>query len=386
MCVKEQSLSHSPAENDGSPAIQAIPPDELKATEPTAPSTRTAAPALAPAKSPAPAFSAKGPAKGKRRLWIILAVALVACGGGFAEWWRTRPQLPPGIVFGNGRAEADEIDIDTKFAGRIAEILADEGDVVKSGQVVARMDTRDLEASLKKAQADVEQAHEAIDGANADVAQQEALVLLATQEIARTEDLVKKGFATRELIDQRRQQLGSANATLRANHSKVRELQRAYDASKHDVELYSVDIADNTLVAPREGRIQYRIANTGEVLPAGGKVYTMLDIAYVYMDIYLPTDQVGKLVIGADARIVLDAMPNSAFPAKMSFIAEQAQFTPKTVETQDERDLLMFRVRLKVDPDWLRARAQDVRTGLPGVGYLRLDPTVAWPSKLQGAK
>jgi hypothetical protein len=100
----------------------------------------------------------------------------------------------------------------------------------------------------------------------------------------------------------------------------------------------TVDIADNTLVAPRDGRIQYRVANVGEVLPAGGKVFTMLDISYVYMDIYLPTQQAGKVKFGADARIVLDANPSVAIPAKISFIATQAQFTPKTVETQDERD------------------------------------------------
>jgi len=120
------------------------------------------------------------------------------------------------------------------------------------------------------------------------------------------------------------------------------------------------------------------------VLAAGGKVFTMLDIEYVYMDIYLPTNEAGKVKIGADARIVLDAVPNVAIPAKVLFVATQAQFTPKTVETKDERDKLMFRVRVKIDPERLRARAASVRSGLPGVAYVKYDPQLAWPAKLQG--
>ncbi|MFY9968668.1 MAG: HlyD family efflux transporter periplasmic adaptor subunit [Roseiarcus sp.] len=292
--------------------------------------------------------------------------------------------LPAGIVSGNGRIEADEIDIDTKFAGRIAEMLADEGDMVKGGQVLARMDTRDLEASLKKSEAQVLQARHALEEARANVVQQTTQVTLAKQEFDRTSALVTRGFATLELLDQRRQALNGATAALAAANDRVDEAERAIDAATHDAELYKVNIADNTLAAPRDGRIQYRIANIGEVLPAGGRVFAMLDILYVYMDIYLPTAEAGKVRIGADARIALDAVPNVAIPAKVAFVATQAQFTPKTVETKDERDKLMFRVRVRIDPERLRARGEYVRSGLPGVGYVKYDPSVAWPDKLQG--
>jgi HlyD family secretion protein len=292
--------------------------------------------------------------------------------------------MPPGIAWSNGRIDADEIDIDTKFAGRIAEMLADEGDMVKAGQIVARMDTQDLAASLRKAEAQVQQAQKAIDEANANVVQQTSQVLLAKQQMDRATSLAQEGYQTKEVVDQRQQQLDGANAALEAAQARVIEFQHALEASTHDVELNRVNIADNTLVAPRDGRIQYRIANIGEVLPAGGKVFAMLDISYVYMDVYLPTEEAGKLKIGADARIVLDAYPNVAIPAKVSFIATQAQFTPKAVETKSERDKLMFRIRVRIDPERLRARADSVRSGLPGVAYLRLDPAVAWPPQLQG--
>ncbi len=314
----------------------------------------------------------------------MLALIVIGAGGG-AYWWHAHQGgLPIGLASGNGRIEADEIDIDTKFAGRIAEMLADEGDMVKAGQAVARMDTQDLAASLRKSEAQVQEAQQSLDEARAGVEQQRTQVTLAQQEFDRTNTLVARGFATNELLDQRRQALNGAIAALNAANDRVGEAERARDAATHDVELYKVNIADNTLVAAREGRIQYRIANIGEVLPAGGRVFAMLDIAYVYMDIYLPTAEAGKVKIGAEARIVLDARPDLAIPAKVSFIATQAQFTPKMVETKDERDKLMFRIRVKIDPDRLRAHAESVRSGLPGVAYVLIEPGVAWPPRLEG--
>ncbi len=322
-----------------------------------------------------------------RRWWLRVALALAVLGGGAGGahyWWqRLHPPLPPGIAYGNGRLEADEINIDTKYAGRISEMLADEGDLVKAGQVVARMDTQDLAASLKKSEAQVRQAHRAVDEANANVTQQKTQVLLARQELDRAIALVQKGFQTKEVLDQRQQQLDGADAALNAATLRVIEFEHALDAATHDVELYNVQIADNTLVAPRDGRIQYRIANIGEVLPAGGHVFAMLDTSYVYMDIYLPTEAAGKVRFGADARIVVDAYPNIAIPAKVSFIASQAQFTPKIVETQIERDKLMFRIRVRIDPERLRGKSEIVRSGLPGVAYVLTNPDAKWPAALQ---
>jgi HlyD family secretion protein len=319
------------------------------------------------------------------RLALLLTTVIGGAGGGFYWWLHSQSDLPSGIAFGNGRIEALEIDIDTKFAGRISEILADAGDMVKAGQVLARMDTRDMAASLKKSEAAVGQARKAIDEANANVVQQQTMALLARQEMDRAHTLFAKGFQTQEVVDQRQQTLDAAGAGLKAAQDQVVALQHALEASAHEVELYEVNIADNTLVAPVDGRIQYRIANIGEVLPAGGKVFTTLDVTYVYMDVYLPTDSAGKVKLGSDARIVLDAVPQLAIPAKVLFVATQAQFTPKTVETQSERDTLMFRVRVKIDPERLRARAEKVRSGLPGVTYLQLDAATPWPTRLQGS-
>jgi len=315
---------------------------------------------------------------------LLLLVVLLAATGGAYWWLHPHPGLPPGIASGNGRLEADEIDIDTKFAGRIANLFADEGDLTKAGEILAKMDTRDVEAQLKQSQALILQAQEALNAANATLDQQKSLVLYAQQEIARTQALVGKGFATKEQLDSRTQLLAGAIAGERAAEDTVRGSQDALDAATHAAEIYQANIADDSLVSPRDGRIEYRIANVGEVLPAGGKVFTILDTAYVYMDIYLPTESAGRVKLGSDARIVLDSYPTRAFPAKVVFVAAQAQFTPKTVETQAERDVLMFRVRVRIDPELLLAHAADVRSGLPGMAYVQTDPKVAWPVTLQG--
>jgi HlyD family secretion protein len=371
-------------EQDRNLTVAASPRATESRLENTPSSTDHHVPALADRGLPVPIVKRE-----RARSWLIravIALAVLAAGAGasYYGWQRLHPQLPAGIAFGNGRLEADEIDIDTKYAGRIAEILADEGDLVKAGQVVARMDTRDLEASLKKSQSQAQQAQHAVDEANANLTQQNSLVLLAKQEFDRASQLVQKGFQTKEVLDQREQQLDGANAAFHAAEARVTMAERALDAATHDVELYNIEIADNTLVAPRDGRIQYRIANIGEVIPAGGKVFAMLDTSYVYMDIYLPTEAAGKVKFGTDARIVLDAYPKIAIPAKVSFIATAAQFTPKTVETQSERDKLMFRIRVRIDPERLRARAESVRSGLPGVAYVLTDRAAKWPAALQG--
>ncbi len=311
----------------------------------------------------------------------LAAIVLTAGAGGIYWWQHVRNQLPAGIVWGNGRLEADEIDIDTKFAGRVSELLAQEGDMVQAGQVVARMDVKDLEATLKRGEAQAEQAAKAIEEGRALLEQLRTQLELAKQQWDRTNALAQSGNATRELLDQRRQQLQGATAAFEAAVARVAQAELALAAAQHSVEITRINIADNTLVAPREGRIQYRIAQLGEVLPAGGKVYTMIDIASVYMDIFLPTLEAGRIAVGADSRIVVDAYPNLAIPAKVSFIATQSQFTPKPVETQTERDRLMFRVRVRIDPDLLRAHAEAVRSGLPGIAYVRADPKTPWPAR-----
>lgn len=320
----------------------------------------------------------------RRRLGLALIMVLMAAIGGGAYWWLHQGSaLPAGIAFSNGRLEADEIDIATKFAGRVAQVLVDEGDHVTAGQVVARIDTRDLEASLAQARAQISQAKHTIAQNQAELVQNGAQLKLAAQELDRARTLVRNDFQTREVLDQRQSQFDAAFAAYQGTQAKIAAATSAMEAAIHNADLIQVNIDDNTLVAPKSGPIQYRLANIGEVLPAGGKVFTMLDDTNVYMDIFLPTKAAGEIKLGDQARILLDAWPDRPIPATVTFIASKNQFTPKMVETRSERDKLMFRVRVRIDPKLLREHEAEVRSGLPGLAYIRFNPKAEWPPFLE---
>ncbi len=325
----------------------------------------------------------------RRARWPLLAGVVLLLGGaaaGGAYWWMHRvPGLPPGIAFSNGRLEADEIDIATKFPGRIAEIMVDEGAMVRAGQTVARLDTRDLQAQLAQATAQTNQARQSIVQSQASLAQMGSQLKLTVQELQRARTLADQGYGTRETLDQRQSQFNVAIAAYHETEAKIASAMAGVEAATHNANLIQVNIADNTLVAPKDGPIEYRLSNVGEVLAAGGKVFTMLDIGYVYMDVFMPTLTAGQVKLGDDAVILLDAWSTRPIPASVSFISAANQFTPKAVETQSERDKLMFRIRVRIDPKLLHAHEAEIRSGLPGLAYIRLDPNTAWPAHLQPA-
>jgi HlyD family secretion protein len=148
------------------------------------------------------------------------------------------------------------------------------------------------------------------------------------------------------------------------------------------IERVKADIRDSDLRAPRGGRIQYRVAQPGEVVAGGGRVLNLVDLSDVYMTFFLPETMAGRVGLGSEVRLVLDAAPQYVIPARISFVADVAQFTPKTVETESERQKLMFRVRARIDPALLRRNIQHVKTGLPGMAYVRINPGTPWPEKL----
>jgi HlyD family secretion protein len=331
--------------------------------------------------------SVKPTARTRLRRWLLFAGLLVVilggAGGGWYWWKNHQAALPYGIVSGNGRVEADDIDITPKYAGRVATLLVDEGDLVKAGQVVARMDTRDTEAQLAQSEAQMKLVARYYEEASATLVQQKTQQKLAQQEFERTQALVQRGFATIELLDQRRQALDGANAAVNAATARIAEAEEAVAATTHNVAYYKIVIADGALVAPREARVQYRLVNTGEVIGAGAKIFTLLDLSNIYMTMFLPTEEAGKIALGSEGRIVLDALPGVVVPGHVTFVSATSQFTPKMVETRSERDKLMFRVKVQIDPELVAHHLSEVRTGLPGVAYIKFDPKVAWPAQLQ---
>lgn len=316
-----------------------------------------------------------------RSILAALAVAAVAAGGGYV-WWDGRSHLPDHIAVGNGRIEAEIVHVAAKYPGRVAEIRVQEGDSVEAGQVVALMDSRELRASLAQARAQLAKAGEDRAEAAAQILEKSSLLRYAERELERAVTLLKGGHGTEERVDQRRAERDSLAAGLRAAEARLASAERAEEAGSAGVELVQAQLDDTELKAPRPGRVQYRLADPGEVLAAGGRVLTIADLDDVTMSIFLPTGEAGRVAIGAEARIVLNAAPEHVFPARVSFVADTAQFTPREVETRSERDKLMFRVKVRVAPDVLRRYAERVKPGLPGDAYVLLAPGAEWPEEL----
>src|SRR5271157_3534705 len=314
------------------------------------------------------------------RYAVIAAAVVVLVGGGAAGYvaWKQyeASQLPAGIVSVNGRVEATQVDISTKIPGRVIEIVPHEGDIVSPGEVVARIDTSETEPELREAQASAELARETV------VTRQASF---ANEELRRTSTLVNKGWSTHELLDQRNQQVKSADAALKAARSQVDEARAAVKTADAKVAELQAVIDDSTIKSPVQGRVQYRLVEPGAVLPPGGKIATVIDLADVYTTVFLPGPQAGRLKVGNDpdaARLVIDAYPDYVFPAWVSFVAPESQFTPKTVEVQSEREQLYFRIKLQKPPGVLKGMEEAIKSGLRAVAYVRLDPSVEWPARL----
>lgn len=317
------------------------------------------------------------------RTGIALALAILFAGAAAFYWAAQRnAALPAGIAMSNGRIEAERVDVATKYAGRIDEIRVDEGDFVVAGQVVAWMDDGQIKAQVAAATADVRQAEQLKSQSEAVIAQREAELDLARQEYARAEQLIKRGHIPREQLDQRRAQLRTAEAAIATAQAGKTSAEAGIQAAEANLAQLRDMLDDMVLTAPRSGRVQYRVAEPGEVLPAGGRVLTLLDLSNVYMTIFLPAGEAGRLAMGDEARLVLDPIPEFVVPAHVSFVAADAQFTPKTVETQEERENLMFRVKLQIGADLLARVEARVKTGVRGVGYVKTASTAEWPGWL----
>lgn len=314
------------------------------------------------------------------------------------------------LVSGNGRLEATDIAVASKYAGRLQAVLVQEGDLVSAGQPLAQLQVDTLDAQRDEAQARWQQARQAIATARVQVAQadsnhQAALAVVAQRQsdldtaqrrLPRSEQLARDGFISSQVLDDDRAKVRALTAALNAAQAQARAAQDATAAARSQVPAaeanaqalqatlhrIEVDLADAQLTAPRAGRVEFLVAHPGEIVGAGGRVLNLIDLTDVYMTFFLPETVAGRVALGSEVRIVLDAAPNFVVPARVSFVASGAQFTPKSVETASERQKLMFRVRAQIDPELLRRHPTQVKTGLPGVAWLKLDANQPWPERL----
>ncbi len=321
--------------------------------------------------------------KVKRALSLVAVVALVAGAVVGWKWWEAhQSEGSEGIVTGNGRIEAVEVHIATKYPGRVDAIMVDEGDMVERDQVVAKMEVTELEAQLAGAEARLAQAEETVAEASAAIAERESALKFAEQELARALPLVERGSLSERQAEQREATRDSAKAALDVAKARHRTAEKAVDAARASVTQVEVMLAECELKAATGGRVLYRLAEPGEVLGAGGRLLTLVKLDDIFMEIFLPAEYAARTAIGAEARIILDAIPEYVFPGHVSFVSPEAQFTPKQVETHGEREQLMFRVKITVPPEVVAPHAAKVKTGVRGVAYVRVDNAVKWPELL----
>ena len=315
--------------------------------------------------------------------WIIVAVVIVV---GLFLIFRfvslKRNELPKGIASGNGRIEAQLVDIAPKEPLRVEKILVDEGDLVKAGQTLVLLNIATLEAQLAEAKGNVAAAQKNLAMVNASILSRRSELKLAKIEANRTHNLLKDSAGSQREYDMRRNQLETAIAALAQEQASYQEAKQKVEVAFASQATIQTQINDATLYSPVLGRVLYRLAQPGEVLGAGSSALTLVNLGDVYMEIFLPSNQAAALKIGSEARIALDYIPNRVIPATVSFVSPEAQFTPKQVETKSEREMLMFRVKLQIPKKFVTNYIKQIKTGVRGVGYVKIDQSAEWPTWL----
>lgn len=318
--------------------------------------------------------------RNKKLIIIVLAVII----GALVAWHFLKPSATPeGLASGNGRLEATETAVATKVQGKLVDVLFREGADLEEGQVAALLDDAQTKADVAAAEAAVAQAKEGAAVARENVKSAQSQLDLANATLKRTEALIKEGYVSAETRDKDINSMKTALANLASARNQVIEADALVKQRVAQLEAAKSNLNDLTLRSPVNGRILYRLAEPGEVLSPGGKVFSILDMNDVYMYIYLASADAGKVAIGSEARILLDALPDQPIPCSVIYVSPRNQFTPKEVETKDEREKFMFRVKLKVDPEWIRNHGAIAKPGMPGTGWVKTQSDAAWPSNLQ---
>lgn len=318
-----------------------------------------------------------------KKKWLLFIVIMLVLAG-VAVWVniRNHADLPDGFVGGNGRMELKRLDVATLYAGRVLDIKVDEGDLVAKDQVLAELSSDQTSSRLAAARADKQRAQETVAKAEAEIAAQQQVHKVAQMDLDNAHRLKSDDLVSAPELKRRLAERDSAIARVKAAQAARAEALAAVNQAQAQIDATSSANNDMVIKAPKAGRVEYRIAEAGNVLGEGSKVVTLLDPSDVTLSIFLPTDTVGKLKLGDEARIILDGM-NAVWPAQVNFIDANAQFTPKFVETSNERQKLMYKVKLKIPSKLALQYSGLLKGGMTGNGYVRFDSNKSWPKEWQ---
>jgi membrane fusion protein YbhG len=361
-----------------------------------------------------------------RRQRATLAITALIAAGAIGVGWqalRTSRALPLGLIQANGRIESDVVNVSGKLAGRIVTLAAREGDTVKAGQLLIQLDDRSVSAQLQEARSALATATARAEAARADLAvmRKEVPVAIAMasaslasaaaeehraitteaqdrREAARARRLLADGSFAQQAaeqaeltwllsLDRRAAALANraqaeqavANARLGPDRVRAREAELAsLEAMRHEalarVSQAQTAVEDLRVTSPIDAVVTARFANVGEVVNAAMPLLELVDLDRLYLKVYVPEREIGKVRLGLPARIHADAFPNRPVDATVRYIASRAEFTPKEVQTPDERTKLVYEVRLYLD----RNPDHRLTPGLPADAVIRWQETVAW--------
>lgn len=360
-----------------------------------------------------------------RKPVVLVSLVVVLIGSGYVVFDRCvlNSGLPDGLIQANGRIEGDHVTVASKFPGRIKELLVREGAPVTAGQVVIRLDDVQRRAKVDQAkhaaeamEAQVQAVHTqlavlnldvplSIETADAQMARAKALwdKALAVEKEAKSDAerfrlLADKDEASIQQRDQAqmrwdvahnevaaalsgltqaKKQLAQAELgwnRIKAKEQEVASLERQRDQAYAALDEAESVLNDFTITAPTSGTVTTRMVDVGEVIKDGAPLLELVDLDRLYLKVYVPEVQIGKLRLDLPARIFTDAFPEQPFDATVRYIASKAEFTPKEVQTPDERVKLIYAVKLYVttNPD------HRLTPGLPADAIIRWKEEVAW--------
>jgi len=329
---------------------------------------------------------------------LLAALVLVLVLAGFGTYlWRQHGASDPGAAFSlSGNVDVHQVELAFRVSGRISAVKVQEGDKVSADQVLAQLDPVPFQTDVDSAKADLAQAQAQLDKtrrgfrieevaqARANVAQRAADLENAQITLRRQQQLVASGLVTHQQIDDAEARVHMSEAALAASRGQLTlelhgsriediEAQEATVASAQArLEKAQTALADATLLAPSKGIISVRAREPGAIVQAGQTVYTLTLNDPVWIRAYVSQPRLGRIKPGMPVKLTIDSMPGKQYDGTVGFISPEAEFTPKTVQTEQVRDDLVYRIRvIASDPD-------DVfRQGMPVTVLIAAAPAVA---------
>ena len=316
-----------------------------------------------------------------KKVVVLALIAALLIGGGYVYRKQNSNGLPAGFAQSNGRLELNRLDVASLYAGRVKAMPVDEGSDVAEGDVLAELSSDTSNSRVAAARAQKQRAQESAARVDAEIKAHEQRLKVAQMELDNALVLKRGELVSDSEVSKRLADRDSAAASVQAARAARGEALAAVNAAQAQIDEAASANHDMLIRSPKAGRVEYRIAEVGSVLPTGGKVVSLLDPSDASMNIFLPNAQISRLKVGGEARIVLDGL-DAVFPAEISFIARDAQFTPKSVETASEREKLMFKVKLKIPVETAMKYDRLLKGGMTGNGFVRMDEEKEWPAGL----